>query len=356
MPGGDDIHAYAKEHRRKSDRGQAQALLNIGSLERVNSKKSFPLLELPIWSLDRGAGLVERQEKPVAVNDVEKWSARQLVKLINRETDVNRLKVYVDRLHVVDFPSVEEAQQAMGTVAICVLAYLEDPKLVVAACKMWAHMCDGFDARASARQHAFAAVGGVEALLSGIKRHPKNREVQFSGLHALCKACRGCDSFSDWRKTQASQGGAFELVVRAMHVFSTDEMILHEAIMAISNVAGGINSSAGLRKRRAISAGGIETLSECLELHMSNVSLSHDCLFALHVLYSIDMDLLLEKSQATNKGAAAWKRLSYKWGSMEVEKSKLPMIQLVLKCVEVHPHDGALQATAQLLIGLLTGR
>ena len=54
--------------------------------------------------------------------------------------------------------------------------------------------------------------------------------------------------------------------------------------------------------------------------------------------------------------SSGWKRLSDKFATVDLDKSKVPVIHSVLKCVQAHPQDQGLQASAQRTIALLMKR
>jgi len=296
--------------------------------------------------------LVGSQQK---VDETASWNWQQTVEKMRGTGDAKLLTHYCLRLTKIERPPPEASQEVMGTVAICMLAYVEDADLVIAACNLWSHLCEGYDRDANARKHGIASVGAIEAILDGMKHHNSNREVLLAGLRALSNACRGWNEYADWQKQQASDFGAFEVCLPAIRTFAADTAVLHSALMAIVNVASGSGSSATRRKRRAISTGVIGAVAEVLDLHMANASVAHDCIVALGTIYSIEHSNLEDTPQSI-KGAAAWKKLSNKFSAADLDKSKVAVIHSVLKCVQAHPRDDALQMSAQRTIGFLMKR
>ena len=229
--------------------------------------------------------LVGSQQK---VDETASWNWQQLVEKLRGTGDPRLLTHYCVRLTKIERPPPDASQEVMGTVAICMLAYVEDAELVIAACNLWSHLCEGYDRNAGARKHGIASVGAIEAIIDGMKHHDKNRDVLLAGMRALSNACRGWNEYADWQKQQASDFGAFDVCLPAIRAFVTDTTVLHVALMAIVNVASGSGSSATRRKRRAISSNAINTVAEVLDLNMANASVAHDCIVALGTLYSIE--------------------------------------------------------------------
>lgn len=129
-------------------------------------------------------------------SDQSSWSVRQLVDKLRSTADSRLLARYCERLIDMERPSSVLAAELMGTVAICVCAYLDDKDLVVAACKLWEHLCSGYGAEATARKHSIASVGAIEAVMDGMRHFPDEIEVQFHSCAAIASACR-CSAAAD---------------------------------------------------------------------------------------------------------------------------------------------------------------
>jgi len=336
-------------HRRMTER----TLTNASHISDIVTLQGF--LELPAWATRKDSrGRVNEGLLGSALrepSELSSWSVRQLIEKLRGTTDPHLLARYCERLHEVEKPPPQLAQEAIGIIAICMCTYIDFPPLVVAACKLFRYLCAGYDANATARKHGLASVGAIEAIMDGMRNHQESADVQLHACSAIACVCSGCDMHEDWRKQQASDYGAAEACTCALDTFPDDTQVMHTALLAITNVTGGIGASANRRKRRAVNAGAVDVIEKkVLGKFLTNSLIAHDSLTALATLYAVDYESDEQEVAAVRGG---WKTLTSAFGYSELYKHKFSLIHTILKCVQAHPTDDGLQASAQRLIAHL---
>ena len=107
---------------------QRDAEATNAQLQEQNQQAGF----LPNWARGKGIGdtILNAKERAGATTDTQSWNWQQLIDKLRGTGDVKMLTFYCEKLAQIERPPPAASQEVMGTVAICMVAYIEEPKLV----------------------------------------------------------------------------------------------------------------------------------------------------------------------------------------------------------------------------------